>query len=47
MGRKYGEIAFTDTVMGVQTALGSRRGYAAMARKASDFLKATTPEYEV
>jgi uncharacterized protein len=34
MGRKYGEIAFTDTVKRVQSAQGSRRGYAAMARKA-------------
>ena len=29
MGNKYAEIAFTDTVKDLQTALGSRRGYAA------------------
>lgn len=30
MGRKFAEIAFTDTVKTIQSALGSRRGYAAM-----------------
>jgi len=34
MGRKFAEIAFTDTVRQVQAALGSRRGYEKMERSA-------------
>lgn len=32
MGRRFAEIAFTDTVRQVQAALGSRRGYEKMER---------------
>lgn len=32
MGRKFAEIAFTDTVKKVQAAMGSRRGYARIER---------------